>query len=158
MYMKKKYLLLVIIFCLLLVGCGKVEVNNKEKSVIKKDPYYKNYLFAREYKSAIEKVDKMTLEEKAKAYDELRVKAQELTEDGYIDKLALLDLFPELKESEDERIRKALVTIFTLQVSDGIVEQEGITKTDVFAWLEKQGEKDLVTCPICGWEIKKHKS
>ena len=62
--MKKKYLLLLIIFCLLLVGCGKVEVNNKENKIIEKDPYYKNYLFSSDYKSAIKKVEKMTLEEK----------------------------------------------------------------------------------------------
>ena len=82
-------------------------------------------------------MNELSIEEKAKAYDELKVKAQELTEDGYIDKLALLDLFPELKEeSEDERVRKELIEFVdanTLSTD----ERNGRW----IAWLEKQGEQ-----------------
>lgn len=51
----------------------------------------------------------MTIEEKAKAYDELKVKAQKLEEDGCFDKITLFDLFSELKESEDERIINRII-------------------------------------------------
>lgn len=82
----------------------------------------------------------MTQEEKGKAYDELKVKAQELTEDGYIDKLALLDLFPELKEeSEDEKIRKALLELVHDTTGDELWVDYNVHKEDALAWLEKQG-------------------
>ena len=73
----------------------------------------------------------LSIEEKAKAYDELKVKAQELTEDGYIDKLALLDLFPELK-NEDERIREKICKLLW----DNAPYEEA---QEYIAWLEKQG-------------------
>jgi hypothetical protein len=81
----------------------------------------------------------MTQEEKAKLYDELKVKAQELTEDGYIDKLALVDMFPELKESEGERIRKKLVQFFKEKDEEDF--EEWVPKAKVLAWLEAQGEQ-----------------
>ena len=80
----------------------------------------------------------LSIEEKAKAYDELKVKLQELTEDGYIDKLALLDLFPELKESEDERIRKELIEYFRWNVKQILND---FSNKECLAWLEKQGEQ-----------------
>ena len=84
----------------------------------------------------------MTQEEKAKLYDELKVKAQELTEDGYIDKLALVDMFPELKESEDERIRKEIRDFICWATDRGSITKEQIEKSNLWlAWLEK-GEKE----------------
>ena len=44
----------------------------------------------------------LSIEEKAKRYDELKVTAQGLEHDGCFDKITLYDLFPELQESEDE--------------------------------------------------------
>ena len=83
----------------------------------------------------------MTQEEKAKAYDELKVKAQELEEDGCFDKLTLFDLFPELQEDEDEKIRKGLIHTFSIFYKDEPdAEWDGKPVKDIIAWLEKQGE------------------
>ena len=84
----------------------------------------------------------MTIEEKAKAYDE----ALELARDYYKanlklnnadENLLLEDIFPELKESEDEKIRKALV-----RFHKSTIDIDGIKGTDILAWLEKQGEQN----------------
>ena len=50
-------------------------------------------------------------------------------------------IFPELKESEDERIRKALINGF--KDYKGWDEEwfDGITVRNAIAWLEKQGEQ-----------------
>jgi len=79
----------------------------------------------------------MTQEEKAKAYDEALEKARQLclypTTKPFINDLQ--DLFPELKESEDERIRKELIEFTKTR---GGFKQEWIT------WLEKQGETSTI--------------
>ena len=58
----------------------------------------------------------MAIEEKARAYDEALEKVRQLcaypTTKPFISDLK--DLFPELAESADERIRKALIRYFTL--------------------------------------------
>lgn len=55
---------------------------------------------------------------------------------------ALEFLIPELKESEDEKIRKNLIELFHDTVSnDEIFSDYGLDKTEVLAWLEKQGEQ-----------------
>ena len=79
----------------------------------------------------------MTQEEKARAYDE----AFELAKSWYVDaqidfKKSLENLFPKLKESEDERIRKELIRAF--QSLNTIEVWNGIKRTDIIAWLEKQ--------------------
>ena len=48
-------------------------------------------------------------------------------------------IFPELKESEDERIRKALINVFSTH--QGYEVFFGASVEDILAWLEKQGEK-----------------
>jgi len=51
-------------------------------------------------------------------------------------------IFSELKEAEDEKIRKALVHLINEQ--DGfLTEINGISVKDILAWLEKQGEKKV---------------
>ena len=52
-------------------------------------------------------------------------------------KAVLLDLFPELGESEDERIRKALI-----RFHKSTIEIDGIKGADIIAWLEKQREQN----------------
>ena len=55
-------------------------------------------------------------------------------------KNTLISLFPELAESEDEKIRKAL--IFHFQDDGCLCNKAGnIPNTDILAWLEKQGEQ-----------------
>ena len=45
-------------------------------------------------------------------------------------------IFPELKESEDEKIRKALI-----RFHKSTIDIDGIKGEDIIDWLEKQGEK-----------------
>lgn len=54
----------------------------------------------------------------------------------------LQDLFPELKESGDERIRKFLHHTFTVQylAEDELGKWHGEPVSNILAWLEKQGE------------------
>lgn len=49
---------------------------------------------------------------------------------------ALEFLIPELKESENERIRKALV-----RFHKSTIDVDGIKGEEILAWLEKQGEQ-----------------
>lgn len=49
-------------------------------------------------------------------------------------KYVLESLFPELKESEDEKIRKALI-----RFHKSTIDVDGIKGEDIIAWLEKQG-------------------
>lgn len=57
-------------------------------------------------------------------------------------------VFPELKESEDEKIRRALIQHIKYKVS--VIS--GWRKEELIAWLEKQGEKKP-TSPV--WKYKK---
>lgn len=82
----------------------------------------------------------MTTEQKAKAYDEALEKAKiwqnhlyETNDKDYADELNYI--FPELKESEDERIRKAIISY----ISHG--QHCGVSNANMIAWLEKQGFK-----------------
>jgi ABC-type transport system substrate-binding protein len=83
----------------------------------------------------------MTTEEKAKAYDEAYKRARDYYEKGYfIINAALVNIFPELKESEDERIRKALVEMVHDTTGDELWVDYNVHKENAIAWLEKQGE------------------
>lgn len=53
----------------------------------------------------------------------------------------LLDIFPELTMSEDERIRKALIEMIHDTTGDECEDCYHVSKESVLAWLEKQGEK-----------------
>jgi hypothetical protein len=87
----------------------------------------------------------LSIEEKAKAYDEAIKKAEVLykTAEPMSGCNVLLEtVFPELKESEDERIRKALrERIIRYDPNNEIlIKEEGISQRQFIAWLEKQGE------------------
>ena len=85
----------------------------------------------------------MTQEEKAKAYDEaLKVLHKYDGVNIMFSQSLKEEMFPELKESEDERIRKALIH-YMKDYSDGtglIHAAYGVSRNDAIAWLEKQGE------------------
>ena len=54
----------------------------------------------------------------------------------------LQDIFPELCESEDERIRKAIVEALNSHCNSiNILSARGYQMEDIEAWLEKQGEQ-----------------
>lgn len=52
------------------------------------------------------------------------------------------EIFPELKESEDEKIRKAIVKFFEIQ--DDNIAYSFVSKKDIIAWLEKQKPAESV--------------
>lgn len=85
----------------------------------------------------------MTTEQKAKAYDEALGRAKvfkkhllEINDNGYADEMDYI--FPELKKSEGESIRKAIIEFFELQ--DDNTTYSLVPKKDILAWLEKQGD------------------
>jgi hypothetical protein len=91
-----------------------------------------------------------TIEEKAKAYDEAIKKAESLykaSEPMSGCNVIIETLFPEFKESEDEKIRKGLINGFNeclknSQYSNNAQKYwHNIKIEDIFAWLEKQGEQ-----------------
>ena len=86
----------------------------------------------------------MTQEEKVRAYDEALEKAKSMIDDlrKGEDILAVSNLesmFPELKESEDERIRKSILNYFTKCWGNCKDDVCGIHVEDAITWLEKQG-------------------
>ncbi len=87
----------------------------------------------------------MTQEQKAKAYDEALERMKSWVRGEHPEcfteaQKAAEFIFPELKESEDERIRKALIRCMQRFPYDRL-ENNGVSVKDVIAWLEKQGEK-----------------
>ena len=95
-------------------------------------------------------VKELSIEEKARRYDEAIEGIQEILSSGqdYIKmsrlQLRLQGIFPELKEDRDERIRKNLIELFHDTVSnDEILRDYGLDKTETLAWLEKQGEQKI---------------
>lgn len=81
--------------------------------------------------------------EKAKAYDEALGLMRDCVpdEDGLVH-VRPSDIFPELVESGDERIRKRLLTNFSAL---GKEEWGGLEVKDILSWLEKQGQKPAWT-------------
>ena len=91
----------------------------------------------------------MTQEQKAKAYDKAIEKIKYVMEHGVspvLNKEDLQDIFPELAESDDDRIRKELLESFKYQQRESRTDKEwlnGIKLSEVVAWLEKQGEQNF---------------
>ena len=87
----------------------------------------------------------MNTEQKVKAYD--RALKEAVTaykdEDKHL-KATLERIFPELKESEDDKIRKTLIEYFNAYPKDYF---GGLKKNYIVAWLEKQGEQKSI-----GWK------
>ena len=83
----------------------------------------------------------MTQEQKVKAYDEALKRARESLKDGGISQNTidyLTNVFPELAEPEDERIKKEIIYFLsrnTFQFGEDIDKYKSW-----IAWLEKQGE------------------
>ena len=50
-------------------------------------------------------------------------------------------LFPELKESEDEKVRKALIEMVHDTAGDELWVDYNVHKEEALVWLEKQGER-----------------
>lgn len=87
----------------------------------------------------------LSIAEKAKRYDKAINAIKELKEKhptALVIKDWIKENFPELVESDDERIRKALVKYFTSSIENPDYEICGVPFKKVLAWLEKQGKKD----------------
>ena len=83
----------------------------------------------------------LSIEEKAKAYDRAFeiAKAWRKLDNNDLSNDDLETLFPELRESEDERVRKELIKI----VNDHYSLFKEIDRAKTIAWLEKQGEQKV---------------
>lgn len=93
----------------------------------------------------------LSIEEKAQRYDEALERAKKWYNAPNIDKMPtygnriIEEIFPELAESEDERIRKEIIKFI-----DGDYTQRWITdetKASWVAWLEKQGKHSIYNVP-----------
>jgi hypothetical protein len=85
-----------------------------------------------------------------KAYKAVLETATKWIEDGCTDKerICLESVFPELRESEDERnerIRKAIVHLLTVASESYLIDATGFKKEQFLSYLEKQKEQDK--CP-----------
>ena len=83
----------------------------------------------------------LSIEEKAKAYDEAIKRGLDYIRQTPATEMVTRQdifeaIFPELKESEDERIRKSLINYVYCHGDAG-----DFTKKEFIAWLEKQGEQ-----------------
>lgn len=84
----------------------------------------------------------MTIEEKAKRYDEaINVAKDSFNYPDFPGFIRADVVFPELAESEDERIRKALVEMVHDTTGDSLWIDYNVHKEDAIAWLEKQGKQ-----------------
>ena len=84
----------------------------------------------------------MTEKEKARAYDKAIEKIKYVMEHGVqpvLNKEDLQSIFPEIFESEDERIRKSIIAII-----NNYVDNSNTFKPKMIAWLENQSESDEI--------------
>lgn len=103
-------------------------------------------------------MEELTMEEKAKRYEEAIERAEKWRNAPNVDKIPTFanriidEIFPEFKESEDDRIRKALTDYFRWN-SDGQLLNE-FSNREVRAWLEKQGDKDKLIKELGEYKVK----
>ena len=84
----------------------------------------------------------MTQEEKAKAYDDALKRAKaaiDIAADKDLVKGVATTIFPELRESEDEKIINAIIGSIKDNIT--LVSVNGYTKKDMISYLEKQKEQ-----------------
>lgn len=93
----------------------------------------------------------LSIEERAKAYDEALEAVKNLLEINPSDEGIqnwVNENFPELKESEDERIRKVLIGWINLEPSTSFNDTfDGFSKEQILDWLEKQGNTNIFDVP-----------
>ena len=78
----------------------------------------------------------MTEKEKAKAYDEALERANKCS-----DKIDIKEIFPELKESDDVKIKTAILNQFKKMWGNCQDDVCGVHVEDAIDWIEKQGEQ-----------------
>lgn len=95
----------------------------------------------------------LTIMDYEKKYKESLERARESLKDGGISNntIAYLEsIFPELKESEDEIVRKTIIRFFKDQYTNETEMYDGkVTVGKVIGWLERQGQIKESTCGRC---------
>jgi hypothetical protein len=100
----------------------------------------------------------LSIEQKAKRYEEAIARANELlyvSDKDFLQYHTVCHIFPELKDDEDdedERIREVLVDYFKRykeQEECGIKTFFGIPTDNIITWLEKQCEQKQDPCDNC---------
>lgn len=98
----------------------------------------------------------MTEKEKAKAYDEALKKASAAhkDEDRHL-KATLERIFPELKEGDDEKIRRWIIDDIRYNMNNEPLNNSEYKKKaeKAIAWLEKQGEEYKVSSDKPAWRL-----
>jgi len=86
----------------------------------------------------------MDYEKKYKeALESLKGLLESVSEDNYpITKDDIIEIFPDLKESDDEKIRKVLIELVKCNEKSGYKLLNNVPTSSMVAWLEKQGDKD----------------
>ena len=87
-------------------------------------------------------IKEISVGEKAKRYDEAKLRMSAAYNSNRCTIGFVNEIFPELAESEDERIRKELIDYF--KENNAVLAFRGISNECVIAWLEKQGEKGTI--------------
>lgn len=88
----------------------------------------------------------LSIEEKAKRYDEVINRMKHYVIDEYgCSRIKVADVFPELKESEDERMIQYFKDLAPFDNADELYEKYGFSHKDAIDWLEKQCEQKIKT-------------
>lgn len=85
----------------------------------------------------------LNIEEKAKAYDEVLSRARKEYLDGIQPVIETIErIFPEIKESEDEKIRKTLIELVKCNERSGYSLINNVSTSSMLNWLKKQSDND----------------
>lgn len=87
----------------------------------------------------------MTDKEKAEAYDKAIERAKKLYSNGIFE-----EIFPELKESGDDKIRKEIISI----LCNAYWTSNKNRFNELVAWLEKQRDKDKLIQELGKYKVK----
>jgi hypothetical protein len=97
----------------------------------------------------------MIQEEKARRYDEALERARKCLDEKRDTCFVRPDvIFPELRESEDERIRKVLIDLVKCNERSGYTLLNNVTTDSILAWLEKQCDKDKLIQELGKYKVK----
>ena len=93
----------------------------------------------------------MTEKEKAKAYDKAIERAKIFYGNGITE-----EIFPELKESEDEKIRWWIIDDIRYNINNGPLNNSEYKKKaeKAISWLEKQRDKDKLIQELSEYKVK----
>lgn len=80
----------------------------------------------------------LPIEEKAKRYDEAIERANSLLSGNQLGNAWIYKLLPELKESEDERIRKGLIKAVSVTLKGNKLLGTDVIREEALDWLRKQ--------------------